>query len=93
MAKSKKKKSKYKHNVHYAKDGESIWITQHFWDSCCDCGLRHHVTIDREIKKSGEKGSITIPNDVPLCFRFYRDDYTTEREREKLGITLKNRRR
>lgn len=88
-----KKKSKHKSNIYYVQDGEAVWVTHHFYDFCCDCGLRHHVTIDKEIRKSGKKSSITVPNDVPLCLRFYRDNYTTERERKRMGITLKKRRR
>lgn len=88
----KKKKSKFKHNVSYVQDGESIWVKDHYYISCCDCGLTHHVIVDKEIKRDKNK-SVTIPNDNWLSLKAYRDNYTTEREREKLGVTLKKRRR
>ena len=90
--KKKKKKSKFKYNVNYMQDGEPFWIKDHHFITCCDCGLTHHVIVDKEIKK-GKKKSMVAPNDVWLSVRVYRDDYTTERERKNLGVVLKKKRR
>jgi len=88
----KKKKSKFKHNVNYGEDGEPTWAKEHKFMTCCDCGLTHHVIIDKEVKRNKGK-SVVEPNDTWLCLKAYRDEYITERERKNLGVTLKKRRR
>jgi len=67
--------------------GEILWAKNDFFLTCCDCGLRHHVTVDKEVKRK-ERITSLKPNDKWLALRFYRDDRLTKlhRQEEKIRI-------
>lgn len=71
------------------RDGDHLWATTHFRLQCCDCGLTHWVTIDKEIKKTG-KSSIVKVNKDWLILKLYVDEVMTEQARKKRGIEIKD---
>lgn len=74
----KKKKTKR----YWLRDGEAIWAKTHFQISCCDCGLKHFVSIDKET--SCKKGLSRLePNRGCLRLRFYREESSTKHNRSK----------
>ena len=54
---------------HELTDGEPWTVRQHFYISCCDCGLRHHVLFDVNGKEL-------------ITLRIYRDQTGTEINRK-----------
>ena len=78
MAKRKKKSLKKNYPYVQAEDGDTrMNITTSFPMTCCDCGLRHFITI-YEILPNG----MFKPNKHRLALSFYRDYSMTEHNRE-----------
>ena len=58
-------------------NGDIMWVASHFSFTCCDCGLRHTFTIDKEISPNTLK-----TNKQWLALRAYRDDNITNNNRK-----------
>ena len=57
----------------YLQNGEAWTVTRHFYLSCCDCGLRHHILVE--------------PNDKAVTLRFYEDYTGTQINRRGMNAT------
>ena len=60
-----------------ANDGDFRYCKASLPITCCDCGLRHFLTIDKVLKN----GKLDT-NKQLLAIRFYRDQSMTEHNRE-----------
>jgi hypothetical protein len=72
-------------------DGEPFWVKTDGWLHCCDCGSRHHFTIEREISKTKTGRRVIEDNKDWLILKFYKDDLGTKRIRWEKGIVLTKR--
>ena len=77
-----KKKKSIRDEIHWAK--------AHFYHVCCDCGLRHHVVVDKEISRRGNNYTLA-ENDQWLAMRYYRDNTSTDTKRKQRGIEVRVR--
>lgn len=66
------------------------WSKSHFYHICCDCGLRHHVIVDREVSRQGKNYTL-VENDHWLAMRWFRDDTSTDRRRKQGRIEVRVR--
>lgn len=90
----KKKKSKrrnWPYSTGKLHSGQILWAKSNAYIVCCDCGLRHHVVIDRETISKGQE--MLMPNDKWLALRFYRDDRITamERRQDKIKVLVRGK--
>lgn len=67
------------------------WVKNHFYLICCDCGLRHHVIVDKEVSRDKNGTPNLAENDQWLALRYYRDDISTQRRRKQKGIEIRIR--
>lgn len=75
------------------KSGEILWAKTCFQIDCCDCGLAHFFTVDKEVSKKRNKSTL-LPNDTWLALRGYRDQDKTDLNRKRRRIKIvKTRRR
>ena len=89
--KKKSKKRRWPYSSSKLRSGQIMWAKSSTYLVCCDCGLRHHVVIDRETISKGQK--MLMPNDRWLALRFYRDDRITaqERRQDKIKVLVKGK--
>lgn len=66
------------------------WAKSHFYHVCCDCGLRHHVVVDKETSRRGNNYTLT-ENDQWMAMRWFRDDTSTDKRRKQGGIKVRVR--
>ena len=67
--------------------GEGMWVKQDLYLSCCGCGLRHHVTIDKQVGERGGRAEV-VANDIWLLLKFYTDPAGTDVIRHERKIKV-----
>lgn len=87
----KKRKKKLKWDSEQLDRGEAFWVKEDFYISCCECSLRHHVTVEREVARGRDGKSSVQTNKDWLILRFYTDDRITDKIQEERGIVVRKK--